>query len=183
MKYRVLTSADKNPCVKMLSANESFRITPPPRVLSLSNYYLNDVTELMSVFGEFSDDGELQACLFASFSTYNRSWTIDYIVKSDNKKLTSLSGLIQYVVAYAEHREYHTMYAVYFDKNDTKCERFLARYCNFMPRYTAATETVISNNKKSSFDGYWERFQKFTMHDRRMIIKQYSLKQIHRTII
>lgn len=183
MRYRILTSKDIKPCNELLSTNISLRITPPPTALSVTNNYLNDSYELMSIFGEYSDSGELVACIFVTFSADNRSWTIDYIIKMGNKNIKSIIGLLQYVLEYAERQNYHTMYVVYFDNHDKRCEKFL-RYFNIVfPRYTATTETVISNNRKSSFLWYWEIFQKFTIHDRRMIIRQYSLNQIYRNII
>ena len=182
MTFRILSSADKSACYELLESTYSYRITPPPVLLALSNYYLNDHTNLLSVFGKFDESGKLSACIFVTFSDDSRSWTMDYIMKQPDVNLVSIVDLIDHVISYAEKLQYHTWYAVYFDNHDKRCEKFIQSRSTIFSRYTIYTETVIPNNKKSSFNRYWGRFQKFTMHDRRMIVKQYSLKEIHRTI-
>jgi hypothetical protein len=152
---------------------------PPPTDIELENYYFSNNEAGYKIFGCYSDSGILLACVFVRFSFYNYSYIIDYVIKSPDVPIDSVIEIFNQIIIFAEHSNYYTCYARFFNRQDRVWERLLSKLSK-LNRYSAVTEVIIPPKKKSSFLMYWNEIQRNIMYDKSIVVKMYSLMEEHR---
>lgn len=179
MLYRLVNENEYSTCREMIKDAGLSTISPSLYPRELSNYYFNKDMETFKVFCAVNDSG-ISAIVFVEFMSHSRSWIIRYMVKHHSVIVTDIVHILDFISDYAIKCGYHTCYAVYFDKKYKLIEEMIKDNTSVFDRYTVNTETVIPYNMKSSFLSYWEAFQKYTMYNNEITVRQYSLHEKYR---
>lgn len=153
---------------------------PMPTSRQMNNYYFDEDEGTHKVFGAYDEHGILNACVFSTYSVYDRSWIIEYIVKQPFATKETLFSTVRAAINYAEDNNYYRFSIFYFDNEDIVWERFMSNDIIEPARYNICIEETIPIGRRSSFDKYWNRLQKRIAYPRLIKIKEYSLKDEYR---
>lgn len=181
MNFQILTQTHFLDCKKLLA--EDHNDYPPPGKLRLENYYFNDAEGAFKVFGLYDDHGILLACVFGVFSTYDRTWVIEYVARQPFAKTSDLIKTLEFALATAASGNYYRLLVMYLDDSDSTWEKMFARKSVHASEYNINIEEVIQPHKRSSFDRYWTWMQRRTCYACTIKIKEYSMKAQYRVFI
>ncbi len=175
MIYKIVSPNDYAICNRLLDDLSTYKY-PRPDSLVLRNYYFDPDASMFRIHGCYKDD-KLIACVFIVFSNYDKSWSIEYIVKDSSATIVDVVGLLDYSFDLIESGGFNTCYVTYFEQHDKGWERLLMNRLSTFNRYNITTEAIIPENKRSSFYKYWRESQKCIIYKRAIKVKMYSLKE------